>query len=236
MSTVQNKPIELYYWTTPNGWKISVLLEELGVPYNVHMINIGAGDQFKDEFLEISPNNKIPAIVDSEGPGGEPISVFESAAIMKYLAKKFDKFYPSDERAQVKVDEWLFWQMGGFGPMLGQNHHFNKYAPEKLPYAMKRYTDETHRLYGVLNKRLADHDYVAGEYSIADMAIYGWATLWEGQGMDIAEFPHVKAWLDRLGAREAVQKGMEVGKEEREKLNLATDKDAQKVLFNQRSK
>lgn len=236
MSTVQNKPIELYYWTTPNGWKISVLLEELGVPYNVHMINIGAGDQFKDEFLEISPNNKIPAIVDPEGPGGEPISVFESAAIMKYLAKKFDKFYPSDERAQVKVDEWLFWQMGGFGPMLGQNHHFNKYAPEKLPYAMKRYTDETHRLYGVLNKRLADHDYVAGEYSIADMAIYGWATLWEGQGMDIAEFPHVKAWLDRLGAREAVQKGMEVGKEEREKLNLATDKDAQKVLFNQRSK
>lgn len=236
MSTVQNKPIELYYWTTPNGWKISVLLEELGVPYNVHMINIGAGDQFKDEFLEISPNNKIPAIVDPEGPGGEPISVFESAAIMKYLAKKFDKFYPSDERAQVKVDEWLFWQMGGFGPMLGQNHHFNKYAPEKLPYAMKRYTDETHRLYGVLNKRLADQDYVAGEYSIADMAIYGWATLWEGQGMDIAEFPHVKAWLDRLGAREAVQKGMEVGKEEREKLNLATDKDAQKVLFNQRSK
>lgn len=236
MSTVQNKPIELYYWTTPNGWKISVLLEELGVPYNVHMINIGAGDQFKDEFLEISPNNKIPAIVDPEGPGGEPISVFESAAIMKYLAKKFDKFYPSEERAQVKVDEWLFWQMGGFGPMLGQNHHFNKYAPEKLPYAMKRYTDETHRLYGVLNKRLADHDYVAGEYSIADMAIYGWATLWEGQGMDIAEFPHVKAWLDRLGAREAVQKGMEVGKEEREKLNLATDKDAQKVLFNQRSK
>lgn len=236
MSTVQNKPIELYYWTTPNGWKISVLLEELGVPYNVHMINIGAGDQFKDEFLEISPNNKIPAIVDPEGPGGEPISVFESAAIMKYLAKKFDKFYPSDERAQVKVDEWLFWQMGGFGPMLGQNHHFNKYAPEKLPYAMKRYTDETHRLYGVLNKRLAEDDYVAGEYSIADMAIYGWATLWEGQGMDIAEFPHVKAWLDRLGAREAVQKGMEVGKEEREKLNLATDKDAQKVLFNQRSK
>lgn len=236
MSTVQNKPIELYYWTTPNGWKISVLLEELGVPYNVHMINIGAGDQFKDEFLEISPNNKIPAIVDPEGPGGEPISVFESAAIMKYLAKKFDKFYPSDERAQVKVDEWLFWQMGGFGPMLGQNHHFNKYAPEKLPYAMKRYTDETHRLYGVLNKRLADHDYVAGEYSIADMAIYGWATLWEGQGMDIEEFPHVKAWLDRLGAREAVKKGMEVGKEEREKLNLATDKDAKKVLFNQRSK
>lgn len=215
MATTQTAPIEFYYWPTPNGWKISILLEELGLPYTLHLVDIGAGDQFKEDFLKISPNNKMPAIVDPEGPDGAPISVFESAAIMKYLAQKFDKFYPSDVRAQMEVDQWLFWQMGGFGPMLGQNHHFNKYAPEKLPYAMKRYIDETHRLYGVLNKRLADREYVAGDYSIADMAIYGWATLWEGQDMDIEEFPNVKAWLTRLGARDAVQKGMALGKEAR---------------------
>ncbi len=233
----QNKPIDLYYWPTPNGWKVSILLEELQVPYQVKYINIGKGDQFEPSFLEIAPNNRMPAIVDPEGPGGEPVSVFESGAILQYLGRKFGKFYPLDERKRVEVEEWLMWQMGGFGPMLGQNHHFRIYAPEKLPYAMDRYLNETHRLYGVLNKRLEGRDYVAaGEYTIADMAIIGWAQGWERQGMDLAEFPNVKAWMDRLGARPAVKKGLEVGKDEREKMQLADDKDAQNVLFGQRAR
>ncbi|NVK35764.1 MAG: glutathione S-transferase N-terminal domain-containing protein [Rhodobacteraceae bacterium] len=236
MSVSQTKAIELYYWPTPNGWKISIMLEELGVPYDVKLINIGKGEQFAPEFLKFSPNNRMPAIIDPEGPGGEPITVFESGAILQYLGRKFSQFYPSDERARVEVEEWLMWQMGGFGPMLGQNHHFRVYAPEKLPYAMERYLNETHRLYGVLNKRLEGRDYVAaGEYTIADMALIGWAQGWERQGMDLGEFPNVKAWMDRLGARPAVQKGLEVGKAEREKLALESDKDAQKVLFGQRA-
>jgi len=232
--TEQTKPIELYYWPTPNGFKISIMLEELGLPYVLKLVNIGAGDQFKPEFLKISPNNRMPAIIDPEGPGGEPISVFESGAILKYLGQKFGQFYPADPRAQVKVDEWLFWQMGGFGPMLGQNHHFANYAPEKIDYAIKRYRDETHRLYGVLNKQLAGKDYICGAYSVADMACIGWANGYERQGIDIAEFPDLKAWLERMNARPAVARGLLVGKEEREKLNLATDKKAQSVLFNQR--
>jgi GSH-dependent disulfide-bond oxidoreductase len=237
MAVTQNKPIELYYWPTPNGWKISIMLEELGVPYDLKLINIGKGDQFEPDFLEIAPNNRMPAIIDPEGPGGEPISVFESGAILQYLGRKFGRFYPADERARVETEEWLMWQMGGFGPMLGQNHHFRVYAPEKLPYAMDRYLNETHRLYGVLNKRLEGRDYVAGgEYTIADMAIVGWAQGWERQGMDLDEFPNVKAWKARLEAREAVVKGLAVGKEEREKLALADDKDAQSVLFGQRAR
>lgn len=236
MTVSQTKPIDLYYWPTPNGYKISIMLEELGVPYELKLVNIGKGDQFKPEFLEISPNNKMPAIVDPEGPGGKPISVFESGAILMYLGRKFGQFYPQDERARVEVEQWLMWQMGGFGPMLGQNHHFRIYAQEKIPYAMERYLNETHRLYGVLNTRLADRDYVAGDYSIADMAIIGWTQGWEAQGMDLEEFPHVKAWKARVEARPAVAKGLQVGKAERDKLNLANDKDAQKVLFNQRAK
>ncbi len=232
--TDQTQPIELHYWPTPNGFKISIMLEELGVPYTLKLVNIGAGDQFKPEFLKIAPNNRMPAIVDPEGPDGKPISVFESGAILKYLGLKFGQFYPADPRAQVKVDEWLFWQMGGFGPMLGQNHHFAIYAPEKIDYAIKRYRDESHRLYGVLNKQLAGQDYICGDYSIADMACIGWANGYERQGIDIAEFPDLKAWLDRMNARPAVARGLLVGKEEREKLNLATDKKAQSVLFNQR--
>ncbi len=232
--TDQTQPIELHYWPTPNGFKISIMLEELGVPYTIKLVNIGAGDQFKPEFLKIAPNNRMPAIVDPEGPDGKPISVFESGAILKYLGLKFGQFYPADPRAQVKVDEWLFWQMGGFGPMLGQNHHFAIYAPEKIDYAIKRYRDESHRLYGVLNKQLAGQDYICGDYSIADMACIGWANGYERQGIDIAEFPDLKAWLDRMNARPAVARGLLVGKEEREKLNLATDKKAQSVLFNQR--
>ncbi|MXN64190.1 glutathione S-transferase family protein [Stappia sp. GBMRC 2046] len=236
MTVTQTKPIELHYWPTPNGWKISIMLEELGVPYDLKLVNIGAGDQFKEEFLAIAPNNRMPAIVDPEGPGGEPISVFESGAILQYLGRKFGKFYPADERKRVEVEEWLMWQMGGFGPMLGQNHHFRIYAPEKLPYAMDRYLNEAHRLYGVLNKRLEGREYVAGEYSIADMAIVGWAKLWERQGMDIdKDFPNVKRWLETLYARPAVERGLAVGKEEREKINIAADKNVQSVLFGQRA-
>ncbi|MCY1706016.1 glutathione binding-like protein [Pannonibacter sp. SL95] len=237
MSVTQTQPIELHYWPTPNGWKISILLEELGVPYDLKLVDIGKGDQFKPEFLAIAPNNRMPAIVDPEGPGGAPISVFESGAILQYLGRKFGQFYPADERGRVEVEEWLMWQMGGFGPMLGQNHHFRIYAPEKIEYAMTRYLNETHRLYGVLNKRLEGRDYVAaGQYTIADMAIIGWAQGWERQGMDLEEFPNVKAWKARLEARPAVQRGLAVGREEREKLQLADNKDAQSVLFNQRAR
>jgi len=237
MTVSQKEPIEVHYWPTPNGWKVTILLEELGVPYEVKYVNIGAGDQFKPDFLKIAPNNRMPAIVDPEGPGGAPISVFESGAILQYLGRKFGKFYPTDERARVKVEEWLMWQMGGFGPMLGQNHHFRVYAPEKIPYAMERYLNETHRLYGVLNKQLEGQDFVAGDYSIADMAIVGWAKGWERQGMDLAaDFPNVKRWLEALMARPAVERGLAVGQEEREKLNLAGDKNAQSVLFGQRAR
>ncbi|MCA1241448.1 glutathione S-transferase N-terminal domain-containing protein [Stappia stellulata] len=237
MTVSQKEPIEVHYWPTPNGWKVTILLEELGVPYEIKYVNIGAGDQFKPDFLKIAPNNRMPAIVDPEGPGGSPISVFESGAILQYLGRKFGKFYPTDERARVKVEEWLMWQMGGFGPMLGQNHHFRVYAPEKIPYAMERYLNETHRLYGVLNKQLEGQEFVAGEYSIADMAIVGWAKGWERQGMDLAaDFPNVKRWLEALMARPAVERGLAVGQEEREKLNLAGDKNAQSVLFGQRAR
>lgn len=233
--TEQTKPIELFYWPTPNGWKISIMLEELGVPYNVNYINIGSGDQFREEFLAISPNNKMPAIIDPEGPDGKPVSVFESGAIMLYLGRKFGQFYPAnDARKQIEVEQWLMWQMGGFGPMLGQNHHFALYAPEKLPYAIKRYQDETHRLYGVLNKQLEGRDFICGEYSIADMATIGWARPHERQGINLDEFPHAKRWFEAMMAREAVQKGLAVGAEERDRLDLANNKDAQAVLFNQR--
>lgn len=228
-------PIDLYYWPTPNGWKITIALEEMGLPYNVIPVNIGKGDQFTPEFLAISPNNKMPAIVDPDGPGGAPISVFESGAILMYLGRKTGKFYPSDERGRVAVEEWLMWQMGGFGPMLGQNHHFRHYAPERMDYAFNRYTNETHRLYGVLNKRLATKEFVAGDYSIADIAIVGWAKLWDRQGMDLAEFPHVKRWLDVLLARAAVQKGFAVALELRT-ANSPQDPKVREVLFNQRAR
>ena len=234
--TEQKQPIDLYYFPTPNGHKITIMLEELGIPYTIHPIRIGKGDQFAPEFLAISPNNKIPAIVDPEGPGGAPISVFESGAILKYLAEKFGKFYPTDPRARVAVDEWLFWQMGGFGPMLGQNHHFAIYAPEKIAYAIDRYRNETHRLYGVLNKQLSDKDYIAGDYSIADMACLSWSLGWERQGIDLAEFPNIAAWQERLKARPAVERGLAVELPEDQQVDLAKDKDAQQVMFNQRAR
>ena len=229
------RPIELHYWPTPNGWKITIMLEELGAPYEIRYVNIGKGEQFAPEFLAISPNNRMPAIVDPEGPDGQPISVFESGAILLYLGRKFGRFYPvDDERRRVEVEEWLMWQMAGFGPMLGQNHHFRSYAPEKLPYAIRRYENEAHRLYGVLNKRLAGRDFVAGEYSIADMAIVGWAKLYERQGVEIGEFPHFSRWLDHMLSRPAVERGLKVGEEHR--VNLTDDKDAQQILFNQRAR
>jgi GST-like protein len=235
MAAVTQQPIELHYWPTPNGWKVSIMLEECGLPYEIRPVNIGKGDQFKPEFLAISPNNRMPAIVDPDGPDGKPISVFESGAILQYLGRKTGRFYPSDERRRVAVDEWLFWQMGGFGPMLGQVHHFRIYAPEQVPYAIDRYTNEANRLYGVLDKRLAEHAYVAGEYSIADMAIVGWAKLWDRQGQDIGDFPHVKRWLDTLLARPAVQRGIAAGAEHR-KVNDIKDPNVRAVLFGQRAR
>ncbi len=227
-------PIDFYFWPTPNGWKIAIALEEMQLPYRVHPVNIGAGEQFEPDFLEISPNNKMPAIVDPEGPDGASISVFESGAILLYLARKTGKFYGKNERERVEVDQWLMWQMGGLGPMAGQAHHFLKYAPEMdpphdLPYAKDRYRAETARLYGVLDRRLADRDYVAGDYSIADMAIWPWASLWRGQEQKIEDFPNMQAWLARVKAREAVQKGRGLLQEKRS--DLKADKEAQKVLF-----
>jgi GST-like protein len=231
----QQQPIDLYYWPTPNGWKITIMLEECGLPYTIHPVNIGKGDQFKPGFLAISPNNRMPAIVDPDGPDGKPISVFESGAILQYLGRKTGQFYPADERKRVEVDQWLFWQMGGFGPMLGQTHHFRIYAPEQVPYAINRYTNEANRLYGVLNRRLADREYVAVEYSIADMAIVGWAKLWERQGQNIDDFPNVKRWLETMLARPAVERGLKVSSEIRQN-NDMQDPAVQAVLFGQRAR
>ena len=197
--------IDLYYWTTPNGHKVTILLEEAGLPYRIVPINIGKGEQFAPEFLAIAPNNRIPAIVDhAPADGGTPLGLFESGAILQYLAEKTGKFLPSDLRGRAETMQWLFWQMGGLGPMAGQNHHFVQYAPERLPYAMERYIKETNRLYGVLNKRLADREFVAGAYSIADMASYPWIVPHERQQQNMADFPHLKRWFDAIAARPAV--------------------------------
>ncbi|GLK68032.1 glutathione S-transferase N-terminal domain-containing protein [Hansschlegelia plantiphila] len=235
MAEATTPPIELHYWPTPNGWKIAIMLEECGLPYQVRPVNIGKGEQFEPSFLKISPNNKMPAIVDPDGPGGQPISVFESGAILQYLGRKTGRFYPSEERARVEVEEWLFWQMGGFGPMLGQVHHFRNYAPEKIPYAIDRYVNEAHRLYGVLDTRLKGREFICGDYSIADMAVIGWAKLWDKQGQDIAEFPDVARWLETMLARPAVARGLAI-KVDAPTLDLANDKDAQKMLFGQRAR
>jgi GST-like protein len=203
--------IDLYYWTTPNGHKITMFLEESGLPYTIWPVNISAGDQFVPTFLAISPNNKIPSIVDYEpADGGGPISVFESGAILQYLAEKTGRFLPSDLRGRTEVMAWLFWQMGGLGPMLGQNHHFVQYAPEPLPYAIERYVKEAERLYGVLDERLADRDFIAEEYSIADMACYPWIVPHQRQQVDIEAFPNVKRWFDAIHARPATQRAYAV--------------------------
>jgi len=235
MAASAQQPIDLYYWPTPNGWKITIMLEECGLPYAIHPVNIGKGDQFKPEFLAISPNNKMPAIIDPDGPDGQPISVFESGAILQYLGRKTGQFYPQDERGRVEVDQWLFWQMGGFGPMLGQAHHFRIYAPEPVPYAIERYTNETNRLYGVLNKRLAEREFVAGAYSIADMAIAPWAKMWERQGQNIEDFPHVKRWLAAVLDRPAVKRALQVNAEDRSSYDMK-DPAVQAILFGQKAR
>ena len=225
------KPVELYYWPTPNGWKISIMLEELGLPYVLKPVNIGAGEQFAPAFLKISPNNRMPAIIDPKGPGGRPISVFESGAILQYLGRKTGKFYPRDERQRVAVDEWLFWQVGGLGPMAGQANHFLSYAKEDIPYAKKRYADEVHRLFGVMNKRLAGRRFLAGAYSIADMACVGWVKS-STRFQPLDEFPHLAAWLARLEKRPAVRRGLELGAELRKPMS----DEQKKILFGQRAR
>ncbi len=218
--------IELYYWPTPNGHKISIALEEMGLDYEIVAVNIGKGDQFKPEFLAFSPNNRMPAIIDHDGIDGQKTTVFESGAILLYLAEKTGMLMPTDRHGRKAVYEWLMWQMGGFGPMLGQAHHFNHYAPEKIDYAMNRYSQEANRLYGVLDRQLAKHPYVAGdEYSIADIAILPWSRTYQRQRVNIDDYPHVKAWRERLGARKAVIKGMKVGAEWREDLRNLTDEE-----------
>ena len=203
--------IEVHTWATPNGHKIHVMLEECGLAYRAIPVNIGAGDQFKPEFLKISPNNKIPAIVDPDGPDGEPISVFESGAILLYLAAKTGRFLPADLRGKYRVLEWLMFQMGSVGPMLGQAHHFRLYAPEKLGYAIDRYSNEARRLYGVIDKRLGQSRYIAAdEYTIADIAIFPWLRSWKNQGIELDDYPDLKAWFDGIAARPAVQRGVEV--------------------------
>ncbi|MDD0814198.1 glutathione S-transferase N-terminal domain-containing protein [Curvibacter sp. HBC28] len=221
--------IKVYSWPTPNGHKIHIMLEECGLPYEAIPINIGQGDQFQPDFLAISPNNKIPALVDPDGPGGEPIAIFESGAILLYLAQKTGLFLPSDERERLQVLQWLMFQMGGVGPMLGQAHHFRMYAPEKIDYAIQRYTNEAKRLYGVMDRQLARHPFIAGaHYSIADIAIYPWLRSWQNQGIDWADHPHLKAWFERLGERPAVQKGVTVLADLRRPI---TDDKAREVLF-----
>ncbi len=224
--------IELYYWTTPNGHKITIFLEEAGLDYKIFPINISQGDQFNPDFLKFAPNNRIPAIRDlAPLDGGAPIGIFESGAILEYLGEKTGQFLPKTAREKYAVLQWLYWQMGGLGPMAGQNHHFVQYAPERIPYAMERYVKETNRLYGVLNKQLEGKDYIAGEYSIADMASYPWIVPYERQLQKLEDFPHLKAWFERMEARPAVQRAYEKAKE----INSAptVSQDSKSILFGQ---
>ena len=221
--------INVYSWATPNGHKLHIMLEECGLAYRVMPVNIGTGEQFAPSFLAVSPNNKIPAIVDPDGPGGQPINLFESGAILLYLAAKTGRFLPDDLRARYEVLQWLMFQMGGLGPMLGQAHHFRIYAPEKLPYAVERYTNEAKRLYGVLDRRLAKSRYIGcGEYSIADIAIFPWLRSWKNQGIDWVDYPQLKGWFDEVAARPAVLRGVEVLADLRKPM---TDDAARRALF-----
>ena len=223
--------IDVYSWATPNGHKVHIMLEECGLTYRAIPVNIGTGDQFKAEFLKISPNNKIPAIVDPQGPDGRPISLFESGAILLYLASKTGKFLPRSDRDKFEVLQWLMFQMGGVGPMLGQAHHFRIYAPEKIDYAVNRYTNEAKRLYGVMDRQLAHHPYIAGaDYSIADIAIFPWLRSWQNQGIDWSDYPRLKTWFDTISERPAVKRGVEVLTALRKPI---TDEKAREVLFGQ---
>jgi GST-like protein len=223
--------IDLYTWPTPNGHKVHIMLEECGLPYNVHPINIGAGDQFKPEFLRISPNNKMPALVDQDGPDGAPIAVFESGAILIYLAEKTGRFLPADARARYAALQWLMFQMGGIGPMLGQAHHFRQYAPDPIDYAINRYTNEANRLYRVLDRRLSEAPYLAGaDYSIADMAAWPWMRFPDRQGVETDKLPHYRRWFEAIAARPAVQRGVEV-LADRPRADLKSDKEAWEIMF-----
>ena len=224
--------IELYYWPTPNGHKITIFLEEAELEYTIHSVNIAAGEQFQPDFLKIAPNNRMPAIIDrSPTDGGEPISIFESGAILQYLGEKTEKFLPTGLRDRKTVMEWLFWQMGGLGPMAGQNHHFSQYAPEKIPYAIDRYVKETNRLYGVLDRQLAGKDYIAGEYSIADMAAYPWIVPYKTQQQTIEDFPHLYAWFQRMSDRPAVVRAYEQAKAFNNQPTMT--EESRKILFGQ---
>jgi GST-like protein len=224
--------IDLHYWTTPNGHKVTIFLEETGLPYRIIPVNISSGEQFKPEFLKIAPNNRIPAIVDQEpADGGEPVSVFESGAILIYLGEKTGRFLPTDLRARADVLQWLMWQMGGLGPMAGQNHHFVQYAPERIPYAMERYVKETNRLYGVLDRRLADRPFVAGEYSIADMAAYPWIVPYERQQQNLDDFPNLKRWFEAIQARPAVERAYARAAEINSQPTMT--EEAKKIMFGQ---
>ncbi|MBX6424652.1 MAG: glutathione S-transferase N-terminal domain-containing protein [Variibacter sp.] len=226
--------IDLYYWTTPNGHKLTIFLEETGLKYKIIPVNIGKGEQFKPEFLAISPNNRIPALVDHEPKGGgKPVSVFESGAMLVYLAEKTGQFLPAEGPARYDVLQWLFWQMANLGPMSGQNNHFKNYAVEKIPYAIDRYLKETNRLYGVLNRRLADREYIAGEYSIADMACYPWIVPWERQGQNLDDFPHLKRWFERIGERPAVKRAYELAKEINPDQGGIRTEEERRILFGQ---
>lgn len=222
--------IDLYTWPTPNGFKVSIMLEETGLPYNVIPVDIGAGDQFKPDYLKISPNNKMPAMVDTDGPGGKPYSLFESGAILMYLAEKTGKFMPAETRARYDVIKWLMFQMGGLGPMLGQAHHFRQYAPEPIPYAIDRYTNEAKRLYGVMDRRLGEVEYLAGAYSIADMASYPWIRPHKRQGQDLNDFPNLKRWFDAIAERPAVQRGVKV-LADRDAVPTQIDAKTRAILF-----
>lgn len=228
--------IDLYYWPTPNGWKVSIALEEMGLPYGLKPVNIGRGEQFEPDFLRISPNNRMPAIVDHEpSDGGAPVSVFESGAILIYLAEKTGRFLPTDLRGRKTCLEWLMWQMGGLGPMLGQAHHFRGYAPEKIQYGIDRYTNEANRLYGVLDGRLEGREWIADDYSIADMACWPWVVPHERQGQSLEDFPNVAAWFERMKGRPAVQRGFALGAELRD-ANKGMDEQARQILFGQRAR
>ncbi len=228
--------IDLYYWTTPNGHKVTMFLEEAGLSYTIKAINIGKGEQFAPDFLAIAPNNRIPAMVDHEpAGGGAPVPLFESGAMLLYLAEKTGRFIPADVRGRAEVLQWLFWQMGGLGPMAGQNHHFTQYAPEKVPYAIKRYVDETARLYGVLNKHLADREFVAGDYSIADMASYPWIVSHEKQSQNLDDFPHLKRWYEAIRARPATAAAYAKAKAVNPQFGEPMSADAKKHLFGQKA-
>ncbi len=229
------KPIELHYWPTPNGWKITIMLEECKLPYEVKYVNIMKGDQFKPEFLAISPNNRMPAIVDPDGPGGKPISVFESGAILQYLGNKTGKFYPARTRERVEVEQWLFWQMGGLGPMSGQAGHFKNYARQTIPYAIERYVNEVARLYGVMDRRLEAREFLAGKYSIADMASWPWVRSYDRLGLKLGDYRHLQRWFEAIAARPAVARGVAVGEEYRAApTTLKDDDEAHAILFGPR--